>query len=388
MSIPLAQILKLVGDLEDSPPNNKGSQARFRDFLQTSVQTVAQLRDYTDECLAQKGDQYSRALQDLAAWVGTFLGFEVEFGRYQGVHGQIGFDALWHSPQSRHVVIEVKTTAAYVINTATLDGYIGGLIAAKRIPNRESALGLYVLGRHDPGINQLESSILQESRNFRIVMLDALLSLADLMATYEVSHRDILALLLPSGPRVDPVVDLIARLLAQLPEAGGGNVPVDDASDKPVSGDEPQYWMTPVRSDDDLPAEKVIQDLVGTAHHYAYGDKTPGRARLKPGDRICFYATGTGVVAYATVASVPARGSHPAVRNPERYPWLFQLREVHVDLQHPVVVDATLRAELDAFKGKDPNRPWAWFVQATRHVSADDFRRLTRAPKLVSASGS
>ena len=39
--------------------------------------------------------------------------------------------------------------------------------------------------------------------------------------------------------------------------------------------------------------------LVGEAHVYAFGDKTPGRKRLKPQDWICFYANGIGVIGHA-----------------------------------------------------------------------------------------
>ena len=35
---------------------------------------------------------------------------------------------------------------------------------------------------------------------------------------------------------------------------------------------------------------------------------------------------------------------------------------------------------LDAFHGRDPDGPWAWFVQATREVSEHDFRILTSIP--------
>ena len=43
--------------------------------------------------------------------------FEVEFGRYQGVQGQIGNDGLWKSTSDFSVVIEVKTTEVYAVKT-------------------------------------------------------------------------------------------------------------------------------------------------------------------------------------------------------------------------------------------------------------------------------
>ena len=42
----------------------------------------------------------------------------------------------------------------------------------------------------------------------------------------------------------------------------------------------------------------------------------------------------------------------------------------------PVVIDATLRAQLDAFAGRDISAPWAWFVQATRKLTAHDYALL------------
>jgi hypothetical protein len=93
----LGQILDLAGSLDDSPGSNTPRQ-RFRDFLDKNVTEVGQVRDYVQECLKTPDAQYSRALQDLINHIGRFLGFEVTFGRYQGVKGQIGFDGHWGIP--------------------------------------------------------------------------------------------------------------------------------------------------------------------------------------------------------------------------------------------------------------------------------------------------
>src|SRR5271157_3229009 len=87
---------------------------------------------------------------------------QVKVGRYRGVQNQIGFDGLWQSPTSLNLVVEVKTTETYAIRTATLLNYIDELISEKRIASREAALGLYVVGRPDPELRQLENSIVAE----------------------------------------------------------------------------------------------------------------------------------------------------------------------------------------------------------------------------------
>ena len=237
----LRQILDLAGKLDDSP-GDETPRERFRRFLKENVREVGQVRDYIEECLRSSGDQYNRALQDLVNHLGGFLGFDVTFGRYQGVQGQIGFDGHWRSPTGFHIVVEVKTTEAYAVKTSTLVGYVDELISEKRIPDWESALGLYVVGRPDPEIRQLENAILAEKRThqLRVISVESLLSLAEMMNEYDVSHEDVLAILRPSGPAVDPIVDLMVRLVAQ-------RQPLEEEVQPPesVSEEEVTYWLTP-----------------------------------------------------------------------------------------------------------------------------------------------
>lgn len=375
MNVKLTQILSLVGRLDDSP-GEETPRERFRQFLKENVLEVGQIRDYIEECLRNPGEQYSRALQDLVNYVGHFLEFEVVFGRYQGVQGQIGFDGHWNSPNSSHIVVEVKTSETYAIKTNTLIGYVDGLISEKKIPNWDKALGLYVVGRPDPEIRQLENSIVAEKRThqLRIISVDSLLSLAEMMNEYDVNHEDILAVIQPSGPNIDSVVELMTRLAAQQKESGSDkDFPPPEPSDS-----EATFWLTPVRPDEEQTAEEVIQKLVGQEHIYAFGERTPGRKHIKQEDRICFYATAKGVVAHATVTSKPRHKKHPKVRQPEKYRWIFDLDNAELYLDDPIVLDVALRSQLDAFRDRDLSKRWAWYVQATRKISGHDFNLLTR----------
>lgn len=377
MSITLNQILALVGKLDDSPGTDTPRE-RFRRFLKDNVNEIGQIRDYVEECLRNSGDQYNRGLQDLVNYLGHFLGFEVTFGRYHGVHGEIGFDGHWKSPTGFHMVVEVKTTEIYAIKAATLVGYVDELISEKKIPGWDNGLGLYVIGRPDPEIRQLENAILAEKRTnqLRIISVDSLLSLAEMMNEYDIEHEDILAVIRPSGPAIDSVVSLMSRLVAE-PK-------VDELPEKELSLSEPSieseaaYWLTPVKSDEEGTAEEVIQTLVGQEKIYAFGERTPGRKHLKTGDWICFFASGKGVVAHAKVISPPEKKPHRKVRYPDKYPWVFRLDNVALYLEKPIVIDVALRGNLDAFKDRDPDKSWAWFVQATRKVTEHDFRILAQ----------
>ena len=401
MSIALSQILELVGKLDDTP-GNETPRERFRRYLADNVVEIGEIRDYVGECLRVSGDMHYRALQDLVNHTGRFLGFDVVFGRYQGTVNQIGFDGHWKSPTGFHIIVEVKTTDAYAIQTKTVVGYIDALISAKEIPSWEDALGLYVVGRPDASLKQLDNAIVAEKRtgHLRIVSVESLLAIADIASSYGVSHETILTLLRPSGPRVDPIVELITSLLstasADTPQPAPSRgrefsvaAPIAVIAEPKGPASKPDqlskrddstaaFWLTPVKSTEEESAEDCVNTLVGSEKIYAFGVRTPGRKKVKPGDWICFYATTIGVVAHARVASYPEHRSHPAVIPPQEFPWVFRLEKPVLYLESPVAVDASMRAQLDAFQGKDQLKSWAWFVQATHQVSEHDFRLLTR----------
>ena len=379
MDMTLDEILDFIGKLDDSPGDDTPRE-RFRALLRTKLTELGQVRDYVQQCLRGSGDQYSRALQDLVNHTGELLGFEVEFGRYLGVRGQVGFDGHWSSRSGFHVVVEVKTTEAYAIKTATLVGYVDSLISDKRIPDWDSSMGLYVIGRPDPDVCHLENSIVAEKNTgrLRIISIESLVSLAEMMSDYDVTHEDVLAILRPSAPLIDPIVSTMTRLVAQRSQLiETEQVPVEAPPQQPPEVGAPNYILTPTKSDEHSSAEDIIRTLVGEQCSYAFGDRTPYRKDLKPGDWICFYATTVGVIAHARVASTPQKRHHPGVHSLEDYPWVFSLSDVHIYVDEPIVIDAQLRSRLDAFKGRSLEKHWAWFVQATRRITERDFAILT-----------
>lgn len=383
--ITLGQILNLVGKLDDS--NGDGTpRERFRDYLSANVQELGQVRNYIDFCLVEKGGQYNRALQDLINHLGGLMGFEVTFGRYSGIRNQIGFDGIWKSKTGFYIVVEVKTTQAYAIKTSTLLGYINDLISEKKIPKAKEVLGLYITGRPDSELRQLENSIIAEGKEnlLRIISTNSLISLAEIMTEYDVTHEDALAILRPSGPNVDQILDLMTRLVVT---PSPREIGVEEKSDGkgrrleeyPLDTFGPNnYWLTPVRSDKEKKAEEVIKTLVSEEGIYAYGDRTPGRNILRPGDWICFYATGKGAIGHAKVMSRPEKKPHPKVINSEKYPWTFRVDEAKLYLDNPKKIDLEMRKKLDAFKRKPFQKTWGWFLYTTRKISEKDFKLITR----------
>jgi len=128
-----------------------------------------------------------------------------------------------------------------------------------------------------------------------------------------VNHGDLPAIIRPSAPTIDSVVDLMAGLIAQCQI----EVPPEEAVQTPETsnGKEAAYWLTPVKEDEKQTAEEVIESLVGQEKIYAFGERTLGRKHMKPGDWLCFYATAKGALAHACAASAPEKKPHRRIRN-------------------------------------------------------------------------
>lgn len=285
----------------------------------------------------------------------------------------------------------MKKIDAYTIESATLLGYINLLIDAGRIASADTAMGLYIVGKPVPEMGQLEASILQggHAQRLRIATVNDVLSLADLVQQQRLSLDEGLALLRPVGVRVGSVVRVLARIAADAPEGGDDApevvLPADDLSKTkqteteptlPPSGG-PMYLLTPVSSEDGVSAEVTIRSLLDQGV-YVFGDRTTGRKSLNAGDKIAFYESGKGVVASADIASPAEQKKVKFAKDPDKYPWAFKVTNVQYFFDQPVILDASLRSQLDRYKGRDPAAPWSWFVQGTRKVSEHDFKILTR----------
>ena len=135
------------------------------------------------------------------------------------------------------------------------------------------------------------------------------------------------------------------------------------------------HWITSIRDDENESAIEIVQKLVEENKLYAFGESTYRNTGIGPGDKICFYAAGKGVVADAKVASYPKNKSNNVIRNSDLYPWVFDLTDCNIYVNTPIVIDKNIRSQLKAFNGRDMNN-WGWFVQYTHEIDQDDFKQL------------
>lgn len=141
----------------------------------------------------------------------------------------------------------------------------------------------------------------------------------------------------------------------------------------------PSYWMVPASGRPGMSVEQTLKAWLGKGM-WGFGESTPGRKSMRESDWIAFYAAARGVVAFAQVT-----GEANLLVQPNEWPepraqvgpaYKIPLRDV-TWLKTVNKVDAQARAQLDAFKGRDPNGNWSWLVQTTRRLSQGDFKRLT-----------
>jgi hypothetical protein len=136
--------------------------------------------------------------------------------------------------------------------------------------------------------------------------------------------------------------------------------------------EEASYWIIPATLRDS------IQRLVKQEQMWAFGENTGGKSSLKTEDRMIFYLSGKGIVAHAEVASEPRYIHHEKVNTPEKYPWVFNLKDPEVYLDTPVKINKEKRTNLDAFRGKENSTNWGWFVMGSHTITQNDYYELIR----------
>lgn len=164
-----------------------------------------------NNCLEKPFTNSGFALQDIVNQIGRRLGFEVEDGLYQGNKNDIGFDGLWKFPSDHHVVVEVKTTDVYRIDTDRIAEYRRRLIADQKITEEDSSI-LIVVGRDDTGDLEAQIRGSRHAWDIRLISIDSLLRLVTLKDNVDDPQiiQRICEILIPKEfTRLDHIVDIV-----------------------------------------------------------------------------------------------------------------------------------------------------------------------------------
>ena len=166
------QIIGFAGD--GNLKDGSATSDEFRAFLADIPTNM--LQSYADQCLRDSFSGSGFVLQDIVNQIGNRLGFKVNYGRYRGVTGQIGYDGLWELPTGHSIVIEVKTTDAYRIDLDKLAEYRKDLIKQGTISEDKSSV-LIIAGRSDTGDLEAQIRGSRHAWDMRLISVDALVRL-------------------------------------------------------------------------------------------------------------------------------------------------------------------------------------------------------------------
>ena len=233
------EVLALIGHLDDAPGDGSGRE-KFRRYLRDNVTDPEVLQVYVNQCLARSEERYVRALQDLINHLGRLLEFEVTFGPYEWLPGQIAFNGRWKSTWGPNIIIEIRKREVYSPYRPTLSRVIEQMIDEGEIAGWHLAVGLYVIARPRVHFTHLEKAILEhvQAHQLRIASLDSLFILAALKHRDLLSHQDVLTVLRSSSPTTNWLIELVSRLAQRHAAEGPAAQPLPD-HEEPLVAAEP-----------------------------------------------------------------------------------------------------------------------------------------------------
>mgnify|MGYP005859683335 CR=1 FL=1 len=245
VELTLERIESLAGDWKD---DSRASQ-QFRDIIEDEQTTTEEIESYLQEAIDGSETYHNRALQDLINNIGRPLGFEVEYGIYQGVSDTIGYDGHWISTATdvdTHLVVETKKSTAFSIGPEQAGEYMEELVEDEGL-DRGQVYGLYVVGNGD--VETVSQTILGSKYRdrMRVITAQRLLDLLKIQADSGLRHDQVVDVLLPiNAVDVGQLVGLIQDVIEfreQGNSADGGStndqpdsIGGDDSWDGPQTG--------------------------------------------------------------------------------------------------------------------------------------------------------
>lgn len=226
VDLTLDRIVALAGEWTDK---SRASE-QFREIIEDEQTTTEAIETYLHEAIDGSDQHHNRALQDLINNIGRRLGFEVEYGVYQGVSDTIGYDGHWVSTateEDTHLIVETKTTTTYSIDPSQAGGYMSELVEQEDI-DRDQIYGLYVIGKGD--IETVAKTVLgsQYRDRMRVITAQRLINLLEIQEDSGLLHDQVVDLLLPINTvDVGQLVELVQDVIEfrEGGDSGGSDTP-------------------------------------------------------------------------------------------------------------------------------------------------------------------
>ena len=363
MSISLAELLPLVGHLDDSPGFDTPRE-RFRRFLLERAAHLPTIDTLIDECQRAVGEQHHRVLQDLIVVLGRALHFAITFGTYDGAADDVETHGRWRSAGLLDVVLQIETDRT----AGTLEPLVRAVSASREAADHaESTIGLCVVARQSAARAKLARLVAQAPfSDVRVVSVGSLLLLSAHVSANRLSHAEVVELLRTSAA-LDFMIDLMTRPAVDGP-------PTEPAPDRrvpsAVNGPQPAYWVAIISGDTTVTPDRWLTSVIADRHMLGVWDAEEGRGRGSPGDWVCFFLANKGIVGHAQLAYVVEDGAS-VMRHGEKFGQVYQL--AHVTIYERPVVQALRAGRPFAI----PANPGAFAGSFLAPIGRQDFTALT-----------
>jgi hypothetical protein len=341
MNVTLNELLMLVGRLDDAAGFDTPRE-RFRRFLVEHVTGVHAARTLVEQCQYAPGDQHHRALRDVVVALGRGLGFEPRFGSYQSAGRLPKPDGHWHS-RRLDVLLEIRTDQTQHTDLEALTTTVSELAAGSKAGHGR-AIGLCVLTPLYAArvrADDVQGTAAADSR-VQVTSLRALLAIAGMAGEKRVSHDDVVRLL-GSGLGLDFVADLLER-------AGGAVREIKDAAPAPAvpPTSESRFWLATINADQGATPEEFVELVIGKRQIFGVAENGNPQNTAQPGDRLCLYIPGKGVVGHCQVRSIAEGAS--GLRDAHRFSKLLHLEDAVLHVNAPVPPEEAMQLRMRALR--------------------------------------
>jgi hypothetical protein len=232
-------------------------------------------------------------------------------------------------------------------------------------------LGLCVVARQYAGRVRLEALATAEGRKIdvRVISVDTLAWLAAMTVAGRIAHDDVLRLF-KSTVALDFVVGLLEQVSTAAATATTAAEPPHEAvsaSSAPVQG----FWVSTITDSDSAAPEQLLASVIGERHVLGVTSPGPDAASGAPGDWICLFVPGKGIVGHAQLGVVVGRGAG-LVRHAERFSRVYRLEHVELYEEPRLPPPGTEQTFVAGGRSRPASGPFLM------PVSRDDFVALTK----------
>jgi hypothetical protein len=192
----------------------------------------------------------------------------------------------------------------------------------------ESRIGLCVVARQYAARGRLAYSLAADSQlhDLRMMSVHSLLTLAAQVTADRMTHHEVVKLL-KSGFALDFVIDLLDRPAAAASAPQSQEPPEPAVRTAHAERHEPAFWVATITGSEAASRDRLLESVI--AHRRVLAICHAGRftADGSPGDWVCFFLPGKGIVGHAQLMSV-VEDSAAVVRHGSRFSRVYRLADV------------------------------------------------------------